>query len=66
MSETLTLTPPHYDKIGVVHCGVIREGTVSCGGDIAQLEDGAEHTFERVGVRVKRSGSEYTFEKSNG
>lgn len=63
MSEALTLNPPHYDKLDVVHCGVIRQGTVTCGGDIAQLDDGAEHTFERVGIRVKRSGSDYAFEK---
>lgn len=63
MAEPLTLNPPHYDKIGVVHCGVIREGAVTCGGDIALLEDGAEHTFARTHIRVKRSGSDYAFEK---
>ena len=63
MSDTLTLKPPHYDKLGIVHCGVIREGTVTCGGDITMLEDGEAHTFERTGIMVKRTGSEYSFEK---
>ena len=63
MSEALTLKPPHYGKLGVVHCGVVREGTVTCGGDIAELDDGAEHTFERNGIKVRRSGSEYAFAK---
>jgi hypothetical protein len=66
MAESLNLNPPRYDKLGVVHCGVIREGTVTCGGDIAQLEDGAEQTFDRVRIKVKRSGSDYAFEKLNG
>jgi hypothetical protein len=66
MSESLTLNPPRYDKLGVVHCGVIREGAVTCGGDIVLLEDGAEHHFERLRIRVKRSGSDYTFEKVGG
>jgi hypothetical protein len=63
MSETLTLNPPHYDKLGAVHCGVIRQGTVTCGGDIVQLDDGAEHTFQRTGIKVRRSGNDYAFEK---
>ena len=66
MSDTLTLNPTQYDKIGVVHCGVVRTGTVTCGGDIVPLEDGAEHVFERNRIRVKRSGDDYTFEKITG
>ena len=64
MSDVLTLNPPHYDKLGAVHCGVIRQGTVTCGGDIAQLDDGAEHLFARNHIRVKRNGSDYAFEKT--
>jgi len=66
MSENLTLNPPRYEKLGVVHCGVIREGTVTCGGDIANLDDGAEHTFDRLRIKVKRSGSDYLFETLAG
>ena len=64
MSETLTLQPFHYGKIGVVHCGVTREGTVSCGGDIARLEDGGQHRFDRGGILVRRNGSDYRFERA--
>jgi hypothetical protein len=63
MSDVRTLDPPHCDKRGVLHCGVIREETVTCGGDIARLDDGAEQTFGRVGIRAKRSGGDYAFEK---
>ena len=65
MSESLTLNPPHYDKLGIVHCGVIREGTVTCGGDIVQLEDGDEYRFDRNGILVKRTGSDYSFDKTD-
>lgn len=62
MSEALTLNPPRYDKLGAVHCGVIREGTVGCGGDIVSLGDGSEHVFAR-GSWVRRSGGDYAFER---
>lgn len=63
MSDALTLNPPRYDEIGVVHYGVIREGTVTCGGDVAHLEDAQEHTFPRTGIRVKRSGIDHALEE---
>lgn len=62
MSDPLVLNPRHYDKLGAVHCGVIREGTVTCAGDIAHLDDGGEHRFERTRIRVTRSGDDYSFE----
>jgi hypothetical protein len=62
--NTVTLSPPKYDKIGNVHCGVIREGFVSCAGDVASLEDGGEAKFERVGIVVNRQGNEYVFTKA--
>ncbi len=64
MSEqTITLTPHEYGKLGVVHCGVTYEGFVAVGGDPRDIADGQEILFERVGVRAKRHGSEYTFTK---
>jgi hypothetical protein len=62
MAETsITLTPHHYDKIGVVHCGVAHEGRVAVAGDVAHLADGEEHYFPRADITVRRQGSEYIF-----
>ena len=68
MSEntaTLTLAPAEHDKLGVVHCGVTREGFIAVGGDPRNIEDGEEILFERVGVKARRQGSEYTFTRVN-
>ena len=65
MSEdnTLTLTPLHHDKIGIVHCGVTREGFIAVAGDPRDIADGEEIFFEKVNIRAKRQGSEYIFTK---
>ncbi len=59
--ESITLTPNHYDKLGVIHCGVLRDYTVVCAGDLHPLADGEEYCFERVGVTARRNGDEVTF-----
>ncbi|MEN8174842.1 MAG: hypothetical protein ABFS23_03710 [Pseudomonadota bacterium] len=61
--NSITLTALHYDTIGVVHCGVTREGFVTCAGDVANIDDGGEVAFERPGIVAKRNGSDYTFSK---
>ena len=53
-AESITLTPNHYDKLGVIHCGVLRDFTVVCAGDLRTLADGEEHTF----VRARRGDGE--------
>ena len=60
-SETLTLAPAKHDKLGIVHCGVTREGFIAVGGEPRNIEDGQEILFERTGIRARRQGSEYTF-----
>lgn len=60
-SETLTLAPAKHDKLGIIHCGVTREGFIAVGGEPRNIEDGQEIQFERVGIRARRQGSEYTF-----
>ena len=62
-TETLTLEPTKHDKLGVVHCGVTREGFIAVGGVPRNIDDGEEILFERVGIKAKRSGSTYTFKK---
>ncbi len=62
MSEaSITLTPRTHDKLGVVHCGVTREGFIVVCGDPRDIADGEEIMFERVGIKARRDGSEYTF-----
>ncbi len=59
--QTLTLSPGTYDKLGVLHCGVPSEGLVTCAGEVREIADGETLTMDRTGVKVSRSGSEYTF-----
>ncbi len=63
MSDTLTLTPHHNGKLGVVHVAVTQDHTVYVAGERAHLNDGDEITLERSGIRVRRQGDEYTFSK---
>ncbi len=64
-TETLTLTPHQHGKLGILHCGVTREGFIAVAGDVADIEDGQEIRFDRTGVTVKREGSEYHFRRSH-
>jgi hypothetical protein len=63
-TATLTLAPTQHGKLGVVHCGVTREGFIAVGGDPRDIDDGQELLFERVGIRATRQGSEYTFTRA--
>ena len=60
-SESITLTPTHHEKPGVLHCGVTREGFIAVAGDTADIADGEEIAFKRSNVTVRRNGSEYVF-----
>lgn len=62
-TQTITLAPRAYGKLGVLHCGVTREGLVTVGGDVHGIEDGKKVAFAKSGVTVSRKGSEYTFTK---
>ena len=62
--NTLNLEAREYGKLGIVHCGVTREGMVSVGGRQAELEDGAEHVDDYAGIAVRRAGEQYTFTKA--
>jgi hypothetical protein len=59
--ETITLTPHHYGKLGLIHCGVTYEGFIAVAGDTRDIADGQEILFERTGVLARRKGGEYTF-----
>jgi len=60
-TESLTLAPAAHGKLGIIHCGVTREGFIAVGGDPRNIDDGEEILFERVAVKARRQGSEYTF-----
>ena len=62
-AESITLTPTHHDKLGILHCGVTREGFIVVAGDPRDIADGESIFFERTGVTAKRHGSEYIFSR---
>jgi hypothetical protein len=59
--ETLTLAPRTHSKLGLILCGVTREGFIAVCGEPRNIADGEEILFERVGIKAKRTGNEYTF-----
>jgi hypothetical protein len=61
--ESITLTAREHDKVGIIHCGVTRDGFISVAGDPRNIADGESIFFERTGITAKRNGSEYTFSK---
>lgn len=63
-SETLTLTPRHHDKIGIIHCGVTRDGFIVVGGQPRNLEDNEAFTFDRHHITAERHGNKYTFTRT--
>jgi len=63
-TDTLTLAPTQHDKLGIIHCGVTREGFIVVGGDPRDIGDGQEILFERTGITARRQGSEYTFTRA--
>jgi hypothetical protein len=63
MSESVTLHIPEHGKLGLLHCGVTREGFVSVAGETHDIADGETVPIRRVAVRVTRHGDEYTFTK---
>ena len=59
--QSLTLTSATHDKLGIIHCGVTREGFIAVGGEPRDIADGEEILFKRVAIRARRSGGEYIF-----
>jgi hypothetical protein len=60
-TDTLILTAAKHGKLGIIHCGVTREGFIAVGGEPRDIEDGQEILFERTGIKARRQGDEYTF-----
>lgn len=64
-TESITLSAAQHDKLGLLHCGVTREGFVAVAGDTADIADGETIEFERAHVTVVRKGDGYTFTRSH-
>lgn len=62
-ADSITLAPRHNGKIGILYCGVTREGFIAVAGEPRDIEDGEEILFRRSGIKASRSGSEYTFSR---
>ena len=63
--NTLTLGPGQHDKLGILHCGVTREGFIAVAGDPRNIADGEEIVFDKVKVSAKREGNSYIFTRLN-
>jgi len=61
--NAITLAPKHHDKLGIIHCGVTRDGFIAVAGEPRDIADGEEIIFAKVNVKAKRKGDEYTFTK---
>lgn len=61
MAESITLSVPEHDKLGVVHCGVTREGFISVAGETHDIADGETIEIARVPINVTRAGDQYSF-----
>lgn len=63
-ADTLTLKPRQHGKLGIIHCGVTREGLVTVAGEQLAIEDGQEVTATRAAVKVTRKGDDYIFTRT--
>ncbi len=62
MAESIEVKEGYYDKLGNIHCGVVKGFKINCGPEqLKELEDGSSHTFDLTGITAKRSGDEVTF-----
>ena len=62
-TESITVAEGYYDKLDNIHCGVIKGFKVTCGPEMAVLDDGGNHQFEMTGINAKRKGGSVTFSK---
>ena len=63
-AEQVEVKEGYYEKLGVIHCGVIRGYKISCGPQhLKVLNDGDSHTFDMTGIHAKRDGELVTFSK---
>ena len=62
MAESVEVKEGYYDKLGSIHCGVVKGFKINCGPEqLKVLDDGSEHVFDMTGVTAKRNGDEVSF-----
>ncbi len=61
---TITLGPRQNGKLGILHCGVTRDGFIAVVGEQRDITDGEAITFDRVGITASRLANVYTFVKN--
>lgn len=62
--NTLTLQVTMHGKLGILHCGVTREGFIAVCGEPRDIADGEEILFERCGIKAVRKGGDYIFTRT--
>ena len=62
--STITLGPRENGKLGILHCGVTRDGFIAVVGDQRDITDGEAITFDSVGITASRKDDVYTFVKN--
>lgn len=63
-AEMVEVKEGYYEKLGSIHCGVIRGYKISCGPQhLKVLNDGDSHTFDMTGISAERKGEVVTFTK---
>ena len=63
-AETVEVKEGYYEKLGVIHCGVIKGYKISCGPQhLKVLNDGDSHSFDMTGISAERQGEVVTFTK---
>lgn len=64
MSESVEIKEGYYDKLGDIHCGVVKGFKINCGPEqLKVLDDGGKHIFEMSGITAKRKADQVTFSK---
>ncbi len=64
MSESVEVKEGYYDKLGNIHCGVVKGFKLNCGPEqLKVLDDGKKHTFDMTGVSAERKGENVIFTK---
>ena len=63
-AEKVEVKEGYYEKLGSIHCGVIRGYKISCGPEhLKVLNDGESHTFDMTGITAERQGELVSFSK---
>ena len=62
--EKVEVAEGYYEKLGTIHCGVIKGFKINCGPQqLAVLNDGESHLFETTGINAERNGDVVIFNK---